>query len=98
MTTGEKDDMKDTLVELFKNGSGYAKIFENGEQYEATEKDIEVLVDFLNQGIIKQIEKYQLLDQSDLDEISELFQQVITEDPSPKDSIYKYFESFHDTL
>ena len=98
MTTGRKDAMVDTLEELFKNGSGYAKIFENGCQYEATDYDISTLVDFLNQGILKQIEKYQSLDMSDLDEITKLFQEVIVEDSNPKESIQNYFETFHERL
>ena len=97
MTTGEKEAMKCCLGELFKNGSGYAKIFQGGEQFEIKDQDLVVIVDFLNQGILKQIEKYQSLDKSDLDEISELYQQIVVEDRNPKESILKYFESFNKT-
>lgn len=95
MTSGEPEAMKSALQELFTNGTGYAKIFQGGEQYDITERDLEIIVEFLNQGLLKQIEKYQSLDESDLDEIADLYQQVITEDPDPKESIHRYFASFH---
>lgn len=91
-----KDDekIKASLDELFTNGSGYAKIFEEGKQYDITNSDMQHVIKFIKSGILDHIEKYQLVDQSDLDEITKLYQEVEAEDSDPKSHIMEYFESF----
>jgi hypothetical protein len=42
----------------------------NGNKCEITNKDLEVIVKFLQQGVLTQLQKYQSLDNSDFDEIS----------------------------
>ena len=66
----------------------------NGNKCEITNKDLEVIVKFLQQGVLTQLQKYQSLDNSDFDEISLIYHKLIIEDPSPKESIQSYFEHF----
>ena len=61
-----------------------------------TEEDLNALIRFLDWGILEQIHKYQLVEQSELDEIERIYTEAINEDTSPKLSILKYFENFVD--
>ena len=89
--------LKENLLELFRNGTGYAKIFKGGIQYDITNDDLDILINFLKSGAIDQIYKYQAIDSSDIDEINEVLQELIKIDENPYESIKCYFETFFET-
>lgn len=90
-------DSRRTWESSFKTGTGYAKVFIEGVQSVITENDLDALVYFLKLGVLKQIEKYQSIDKSDLDEIAAIFLGLMEIDEKPNRSIHDYFETFFET-
>lgn len=77
----EQARIRDSLIEIFKTGTGYAKVFKQGKQYQVTEHDIEILTLILqNSDIFDVVQKYQSLTSEDLDVIESTYKEIIAAD------------------
>lgn len=92
MLSDDIEKVKISLQELFKTGTGYAKIFNTGSLYKITDHDMDILVRFLTEsGIYPLLGKYQSLENSPLDEINQLYLELAK---NKEDDHYQYIEYY----
>lgn len=98
-------------MELFTNGTGYAKLFKEGVKQKITDTDLNILTRFLlDNDVIDVLRKYQSLDHSEsswansgedseplpLDDVSKMYTELISNvDEDHSEHIKFYFENFY---
>lgn len=96
MLNPDKVVSKAALWELFKNFPSYAKMYSAGELCQVTDGELDFIIDSINQGALQVKQKYESLSNDDLDEVAQLYQEVLVQDEKPSESIENYFKTFFD--
>lgn len=91
-----KDVRRTALFELFTNGGENAKIYQEGTEWEISDVDLDFLENVIAQGVLDARVKYESLNDNGFDEVAEMYDEVIAEDPHPSESMLKYFQNFFD--
>lgn len=69
-------------------------MFKEGNYCAATEGDLDAIVEFINNGVLDQIKRFEEVDMSDLDEVSDMYIEASMEDAEPAQSVLNYFKNF----
>ena len=92
----DKEKVKGLLQKYFRNEKFKSKLYKNGSACEITDRDIDAISEFLQGGVIQLVERYQKVNQYDLDYIEEIYSELMSSDDSPQESVKDYFKKFFD--
>ena len=89
--------LRNCVKKYFTTGKPKFKLHKQDTLCDITERDIDIIPEFLQGGIIQVMERYQKLNQYDYDYIKEVYLVLMKTDDSSFESITHFFKTFYDT-
>ena len=89
--------LRNCVKKYFATGKPKFKLHKKDTVCDITERDIDIISEYLQGGIIQVMERYQKLNQYDYDYIKEVYLELMKSEDSTFESITNYFKTFFDT-